>query len=85
MMAHHYVSSADRLAREILKAAILGLAELPLTPALIERWFTQETPDAIRAAVGHSIRQGWLTTRDGGWVLTAVGETIGKRWRPGRT
>ena len=84
MMAHHYVSSADKLAREILKAATQGLAEQPLTLALIESWFTQQTPDAVRAAVGHCIREGWLTARDGGWVLTAVGDSIGKRPRGGK-
>jgi len=84
MMAHHYVSPADKLARAILKAAIQGLSEQPLTLPLIESWFTQQTPDAIRAAVGHCIREGWLMARDGGWVLTAVGATIGKRSRGGK-
>ena len=53
MMAHHYVSPADKLARAILKAATQGLSEQPLTLPLIKSWFTQQSPDAIRAAVGH--------------------------------
>ena len=82
MMAHHFVSPADKLAREILKAATQGLIEQSFTLALIESWFAYEAPDPMRAAVGYAIRAGWLTARDGGWRLTAIGSEIGRRSLP---
>jgi len=78
-MAQRHVPPAEGLARQILKAAAKGAPAETLTLALIESWFIHEAPDAVRAAVGHAIWAGWLTARDDGWRLTALGLKIGRR------
>jgi len=80
---HRYVSPADKLARQILKAATNGLLPQPITLPIVKAGFAEATADDIQAAVGHAIRSGWLTAREGGWRLTAAGEEIGRRSRAG--
>jgi hypothetical protein len=80
---HRYVSPADKLARQILKAATNGLLLQPVTLSNTKASFAEATADDIRAAIGHAIRSGWLIAREGGWRLTAAGEETGRRSRAG--
>jgi hypothetical protein len=60
-MPNQYVSPADKLARQLLKAAVK--TGRPLTPELIKGLFARETTDALSAGVAHAMLEGWLTAR----------------------
>jgi hypothetical protein len=82
-MAHKYASPADKLARQILKAVTKGFVGQPLTLSLVSASFVDETPDAIRAAIAHGFRKGWLAVGTNGWSVTPAGEKIGRHSRAG--
>ncbi len=82
-MAHRYASPADKLARQILKTASRNEPGQLFTVALIASWFVDASPDAIRAAMAHAVREGWLVEQNNAWRVTAAGEAIGRRSRAG--
>jgi hypothetical protein len=84
-MAHQYVSPADKLARQILKAATKGPLGQPLTRSTIGAWFEKATAHEITAAIAHGVREGWLKVEEGVWLPTTAGEAIGRHSRAGVT
>jgi hypothetical protein len=82
-MARQYVSPADKLARQILKAALQHRLAQPITLPVIQGWLDGETAAAIHAAVAHAVGERWLTVEGCGWLPTVVGEEIGRRSRAG--
>ena len=81
-MARQYISTTDKLARQILKVATKGLADEPLTLSIAKSWFPEATWAEGGAAIAHGVEQGWLTEQGGAWLLTAAGEEIGRRSAP---
>ena len=82
-MAHQYVSPADKLVRQILKAATKDAPRQLITMSTIEGWFEKATADDIAAAIAHGVQEGWLTVRADVWLVTGAGEDIGRRSRAG--
>jgi len=80
---HKYVSPTDKLARQMLKACVQRPLGSVLPLSLIESWFPKEAPDAIRNAITHAVRQGWLIQAIHGWMPTPAGEEIGRHSRAG--
>ncbi len=82
-MTHRYASPADKLARQILKTAWRNEPRQLLTLTLIASWFVDASPEAIRAAMAHAVREGWLVEQNNAWPVTPAGEAIGRRSRAG--
>jgi hypothetical protein len=82
-MAHQYVSAADKLVRQILKAATKGPLGQPLTRSTIGTWFEKASADEITAAIAHGVREGWLEVEEGVLLPTTAGDAFGRHSRAG--
>ena len=72
----------DKLAWQIMKAAVQRPLGSVLPLSLVESWLRGETLDAIQAAIAFAVREGWLTEEDHGWMPTPASAEFVRRSPP---